>query len=328
MTSPDFRQLPDLASRELTGSVMYANDELFAQRENLIAPGPALHDLSAFGHKGKVYDGWETRRRREPGHDVAIVRLGVPGVIRGVVIDTAWFTGNFPPFASVDAVRLEGYPGVADLLDAPWEPVVDKVALLGDTANAFAVDSERRWTHVRLNIFPDGGVARFRVHGEVRPDPMFLTGTIDLAALENGGDIADCSNRFYSSPRNIIAPGRAANMGGGWENARRRDDGNDYVVVRLAGTALIDHVEIDTSYYVGNAPGWARLSGLPDGSDPADASAFVELLPKTALLPDCRHRFRVDSSMPLSFVRLDVYPDGGISRLRVHGRLVDQGLTP
>jgi len=328
MTSPDFRQLPDLASRELTGSVMYANDELFAQRENLIAPGPALHDLSAFGHKGKVYDGWETRRRREPGHDVAIVRLGVPGVIRGVVIDTAWFTGNFPPFAAVDAVCLEGYPGVADLLDAPWEPVVDKVALLGDTANAFAVDSERRWTHVRLNIFPDGGVARFRVHGEVRPDPMFLTGTIDLAALENGGDIADCSNRFYSSPRNIIAPGRAVNMGGGWENARRRDDGNDYVVVRLAGTALIDHVEIDTSYYVGNAPGWARLSGLPDGSDPADASAFVELLPKTALLPDCRHRFRVDSSMPLSFVRLDVYPDGGISRLRVHGRLVDQGLTP
>ncbi|MFD3809734.1 allantoicase [Rhodococcus sp. NPDC058639] len=328
MTSPDFRQLPDLASRELTGSVMYANDELFAQRENLIAPGPALHDLSAFGHKGKVYDGWETRRRREPGHDFAIVRLGTPGVIRGVVIDTAWFTGNFPPFASVDAVCLEGYPGVADLLDAPWEPVVDKVALLGDTPNAFAVDSERRWTHVRLNIFPDGGVARFRVHGEVRPDPMFLTGTIDLAALENGGDIADCSNRFYSSPRNIIAPGRAANMGGGWENARRRDDGNDYVVVRLAGTALVDHVEIDTSYYVGNAPGWARLSGLPDGSDPADASAFVELLPKTALLPDCRHRFRVDASMPLSFVRLDVYPDGGISRLRVHGRLVDQGLTP
>jgi allantoicase len=133
MTSPDFRQLPDLASRELTGSVMYANDELFAQRENLIAPGPALHDLSAFGHKGKVYDGWETRRRREPGHDVAIVRLGVPGVIRGVVIDTAWFTGNFPPFASVDAVRLEGYPGVADLLDAPWEPVVDKVALRRNT---------------------------------------------------------------------------------------------------------------------------------------------------------------------------------------------------
>ncbi|WP_407441735.1 allantoicase [Rhodococcus sp. (in: high G+C Gram-positive bacteria)] len=328
MTSPDFRQLPDLASRELTGSVMYANDELFAQRENLIAPGPALHDLSAFGHKGKVYDGWETRRRREPGHDFAIVRLGAPGVIRGVVIDTAWFTGNFPPFASVDAVCLEGYPGVADLLDAPWEPVLDKVALLGDTPNAFAVDSERRWTHVRLNIFPDGGVARFRVHGEVRPDPMFLTGTIDLAALENGADIADCSNRFYSSPRNIIAPGRAANMGGGWENARRRDDGNDYVVVRLAGSALVDHVEIDTSYYVGNAPGWARLSGLPDGSDPADASAFVELLPKTALLPDCRHRFRVDASMPLSFVRLDVYPDGGISRLRVHGRLVDQGLTP
>ncbi len=327
MTSLDFRQLPDLASRDLTGSVMYANDELFAQRENLIAPGPARHDLSEFGHKGKVYDGWETRRRRDPGHDFAIVRLGAPGVIRGVVIDTAWFTGNFPPFASIEAVCVDGYPDAAELLKAPWEPLLDKVALLGDTANAFPVDSERRWTHVRLNIFPDGGVARLRVHGEIRPDPAFLTGTIDVAALENGADIADCSNHFYSSPRNIIAPGRAANMGGGWENARRRDDGNDYVVVRLAGTSLVDHVEIDTSYYVGNAPGWARLSGLPAGSDAADESAFVELLPKTALLPDCRHRFRVDSATPMAFVRLDVYPDGGISRLRVHGRLTD-AVTP
>jgi len=327
MTSLDFRQLPDLASRELTGSVMYANDELFAQRENLIAPGAAQHDLSAFGHKGKVYDGWETRRRREPGHDFAIVRLGTPGVIRGVVIDTAWFTGNYPPFASIEAVCVDGYPDAAELLRAPWEPLVGKVALLGDTANAFPVDSERRWTHVRLNIYPDGGVARLRVHGEVRPDPAFLTGTIDLAALENGADIADCSNHFYSSPRNIIAPGRAANMGGGWENARRRDDENDYVTVRLAGTSLVDHVEIDTSYYVGNAPGWARLSGLPAGSDATDESAFVELLPKTALLPDCRHRFRIDASTPMSFVRLDVYPDGGISRLRVHGRLTEPG-TP
>lgn len=322
MSTPDFLQLPDLASRALAGSVMYANDELFAQRENLVSAEPAAHDVSDFGHKGKVYDGWETRRRRAPGHDYAIVRLGVPGVVRGVVIDTSWFTGNYPPFASIDGVCVEGYPTAAQLQEAEWEPILDRVPLLGDTANSFPVASDKRWTHVRLNIFPDGGVARLRIHGEPRPDPAFLTGTIDLAALENGGDVVGCSNRFYSSPRNILGLGRARHMGEGWENARRRDDGNDHVVVRLAGEGMIDHVEIDTSYFVGNAPGWARLTGILDESTLADDSAWVTLVPRAELLPDCRHRFRVDADRPLRYVRLDVYPDGGIARLRVHGRLV------
>ncbi|TCN54986.1 allantoicase [Rhodococcus sp. SMB37] len=321
MTTAEFLQLPDLASRELAGAVVYANDEFFAGRENLISPGLPTFDPAEFGHKGKVYDGWETRRRREPGHDFAIVRLGVPGIVRGIVVDTAWFTGNFPPFASIDGVALDGYPTEQELLDAPWGPILDRVPLQGDAANAFPVEDGRRWTHVRLNIFPDGGVARFRVHGEARPDPAFLTGTIDLAALENGADVVACSNRFYSSPRNIIAPGRSRHMGEGWENARRRDDGNDYVVVRLVGEGRVEHVEIDTSYFVGNAPGFARLSGISTEAELSDESAWIELIPRTGLLPDCRHRFRVDSDVPVKFVRLDVYPDGGIARLRVNGHL-------
>jgi len=242
--------------------------------------------------------------------------------VRGVVIDTAWFTGNYPPFASIDGLCVEGYPTAAQLQEAEWAPILDKVALLGDTANSFPVESEKRWTHVRLNIFPDGGVARLRIHGEPRPDPAFLTGTIDLAALENGGDVVDCSNRFYSSPRNILGLGRAGHMGEGWENARRRDDGNDHVVVRLAGEGMIEHVEIDTSYFVGNAPGWARLSGISDEETLSDEATWVTLVPRVELLPDCRHRFRVDADRPLRYVRLDVYPDGGIARLRVHGTLV------
>ncbi|WP_241385294.1 allantoicase [Rhodococcus sp. CH91] len=321
MTEADFTQLPDLALRTLGGAVVYANDEFFASRENLISPGAPAFDPAEFGHKGKVYDGWETRRRRESGHDVALVRLGVPGVVEGIVIDTAWFTGNYPPFASVDGVDIDGHPSEEELLDAPWEPIIDRVALRGDSANTFVVDGGRRWTHLRLNIFPDGGVARFRVHGHPRPDPAFLTGTIDLAALENGGDVVACSNRFYSSPRNIIAPGRSRHMGEGWENARRRDDGNDHVVIRLAGRGCVDHVEIDTSYFVGNAPGAARLIGISTAEGISDESSWVELVPRTTLLPDCRHRFRVDSPIPVEFVRLDVYPDGGIARLRVHGRL-------
>jgi allantoicase len=304
----DFTQLPDLASRALAGSVVFANDELFAERENLIKPEPAS-PTPAFGNKGKVYDGWETRRRREPGEDFAIVRLGVPGVIRGVVIDTAFFTGNFPPHASVEGATVSGYPSPEEITS--WEPLLAKVALKGDSANAFEVASDQRVTHVRLTIYPDGGVARFRVHGEPRPDPRLLTGTIDLAALENGGTVVDCSDRFYSSPSNLLMPGRARIMGDGWENARRRDDGNDHVTVRLAGPGRVRRVEIDTSYFVGNAPGWASLIGDDD----------VVLVEKTRLQPDTRHFFVVDSGVPVSQVRLDVFPDGGVARLRVWGEL-------
>jgi allantoicase len=323
MTSPvederksmTFTHLPDLASRDVAGSVVAANDELFAERENLIKPGPA-QPTPAFGNKGKVYDGWETRRRREPGNDWAVVRLGVPGVVRGVVIDTSFFTGNFPTHASVEGLAVEGYPDASEL--DGWVTLVERVGLTGDSANLFEVSSELRVTHVRLSIHPDGGVARFRVHGDPRPDPALLTGTIDLAALENGGTVVDCSDRFYSSPTNIILPGRSRQMGDGWENARRRDDGNDHVTVRLAGRGRVRRIEIDTSYFVGNAPGWARVIGN-DG---------VVLVERTRLQPDTRHFFVVASDEPVGQVRLDVFPDGGVARLRVWGELTDPPETP
>src|SRR3954449_1455331 len=183
----DFRQLPDLAARSFGGAVVAADDEFFAAKENLVrdAPPAARED---FGHKGKEYDGWETRRRRSPGHDWAIVRLGAPGIVAGVVVDTAFFTGNFPPRAAVEGAAVEGHPAVAELEQADWRPLLPLSGLAGDTANAFAVDSERRVPHVRLSIHPDGGVARLRVHGTGVPDPRLLdAGLLDLAAAGSGG---------------------------------------------------------------------------------------------------------------------------------------------
>lgn len=326
--APPFTRLPDLASRALAGSVVCANDELFAQRENLITPGRAVFSTEDFGHKGKVYDGWETRRRREPGHDFAIVRLGVPGVVHGVVVDTSWFTGNYPPEVSVEATGVEGHPSPTELDRAEWVTLVPRSPIAGDTDNAFAVDDPHRYTHVRLSIYPDGGVARFRVHGEPVPDPRLLTGTVDLAALERGGDVVDCSDMFYSSPVQLLQPGRARSMGEGWENARRRDGGNDHVTVRLAARGTVRRVELDTSYFVGNAPGWATLRGTDDATaDPDDAASWVELVPRTRLQPDTRHVFRVPAGPPATHVRLDVYPDGGLARLRVEGELTPEALT-
>jgi len=266
-----------------------------------------------------------------------IVRLGVPGVVRSIVVDTAFFTGNYPQACSADACAVPGYPTVQELAAdaAPgtgsWREIVPRALLTGDHRHAFKVTSGRRFTHVRLNIFPDGGVARLEVHGEVVPDPAMLEGlTIDLAALENGADIAARSDQFYSSPRNLISPGLSRLMGEGWETRRRRKPGYEWLVVRLAGRGVIDLAEIDTSWYRGNQPQSASLQAM-DAADPAasvleDESSWRDLLPRVRLLPDTPHRFRVEGT-PATHVRLNIFPDGGVARLRLHGSLTDDGLS-
>jgi allantoicase len=242
--------LPDLASRRLGGGVVAANDELFAAADHLVLDEPPSFSARTFGPKGQVYDGWETRRRREPGHDHAIVRLGAPGIVRGVVVDTSFFTGNYPPYASVEGCCVDGHPSPSEL--SGWFPLVPRSPLAGDSRNEFVVsDVERRVTHVRLSIYPDGGVARLRVHGEVVPDPRLLPAVIDLAAMEHGGQVVACSNMFYGPPHQLIAPGLARVMGDGWETARRRDDANDWVVVKLAAPGLVRLAELDTSHFKG-----------------------------------------------------------------------------
>jgi len=321
---PDFTHLVDLASRRLGGSVVAANDELFAPRESLIRPEPPTFSPYTFGPKGQVYDGWETRRRREPGYDWAVVRLGMPGVVRGVVVDTAFFTGNHPPEVSVEGAFVDGYPSPAELEGIAWFPLVPRSPVEGDTRAPFAVDVERLTTHVRLCLHPDGGVARLRVHGQGVPDPRWLgVGPLDLAAVENGGDVVECSDTFYSSPRNLLAPGPARVMGEGWETARRRDGGNDFVEIRLAGPGVVQVAELDTSCFVGNAPGWAGLRGRDDRG--GDGAAWVDLLTRRRLQPDSRHRFLADDSAEVTHVRLDVYPDGGMARVRLWGRLSTAG---
>ncbi|GAA4431362.1 allantoicase [Actinokineospora soli] len=316
----DWLTLPDLATRRYGGSVVWADDETFAEKENLITAAPPVFHPHTFGHKGQLYDGWETRRRRTPGDDNAVIRLGLPGVIRGVVVDTAFFTGNYPPACSVSAVSAPGYPDPHELIAAPWEPLLTHVPLTGDTRTEFDVDNPRRFTHVRLTMHPDGGIARLRVHGHPVPDPALIDPhALDLAALENGARVIDCSDMFYSPPSNLIAPGTPASMGEGWETRRRRDTANDWAVIRLAAEGTIRFAEIDTTHFKGNAPGWATLSaGTPDHWTP--------LLPRTRLQPDTRHRFRIPNPHPTTHVRLDIYPDGGVARLRLHGSLTPEGL--
>jgi allantoicase len=336
----DDRLLPDLL--QLRGSVVAASDEFFAAKENLITPGAPTFTPHTFNVKGQVYDGWETRRRRGPGgtlpdrsvHDWVIVRLGAPGVIRSVVVDTAFFTGNYPQACSADACSLAGYPSAGEFTAGlgDWQQIVPRSQLTGDARYFFTVSSGRRFTHVRLNIFPDGGIARLHVHGEVVPDPALLENiTVDLAALENGADVVACSDQYYSSPRNAISPGLPRVMGEGWETRRRRKRGHEWLVVRLAGRGVVDLAEIDTSRYRGNQPGAASLQSMDAGEEVTSGAlaadgGWHDLLPRTMLLPDTPHRFRVRGA-PATHVRLNIFPDGGVARLRLYGSLTEDGLA-
>ncbi len=322
--------LVDLASARIGGRALIANDEFFAEKENLLQPGRGIFIPDKYTDHGKWMDGWETRRRRSPGHDWCVVQLGLRGVIKQLDIDTNHFLGNHPPFAALDALCLTTeFPRDPDAIeDLAWTPLLPKSPLQPGSQNLFAVTAELPATHVRLNIIPDGGVARLRVYGIVVPDWSKLKAgeLIDLAAVENGGVPLACSDMFFSSMNNLIMPGRSANMGDGWETKRRRGPGHDWLILKLGGSGAIEKIEVDTNHFKGNYPDTCSIEGcLAPGASAADLTStqthWQEILPRTKLRADTRHYFEGELS-PISdctHLRLNIYPDGGVSRLRVWG---------
>jgi allantoicase len=326
---PDFTALAELASARVGGRAIVANDDFFAPRSNLVKVEPAIFIPGKFTARGKWMDGWESRRRRSPGHDWCVVALGMRGVVRGVDVDTSFFTGNFPSHCSIDALDTSGTVGVelAGAEGPPWTPLLEKSVLSGNSHNYFRIvtAAETPWTHLRLNIFPDGGVARLRVYGEVAVNWAARAGrTADLAAIGNGGLVLGASDMHFGAKDNMIMPGRAKNMGDGWETRRRRGPGHDWAIVRLGAPGTITRVEIDTNHFKGNYPDSASIEAcLAPGATLADlaAASWQELLPQTKLKADRRHFFSrvLRPAGPVSHVRLNIFPDGGVSRLRVHG---------
>jgi allantoicase len=312
------RDLLDLASERLGGSVLYANDDFFAEKENLLKPSRPVWKEHEYTDRGKWMDGWESRRKRVPGHDFAIIRLGLPGVVRGVIVDTAFFRGNYPESCSIEGTSMRVDAPIDALLDAEWREILPRSPLQGDSENVFEIERSDALTHLRFNIFPDGGVARLRVHGEVVPEWKLAGGLgneIDLAAAENGGDVLNCSDMFFGPKHNLIMPGRAHNMSDGWETRRRRGPGHDWVIVKLATEGHVRRIELDTNHFKGNYPDTASIEGSRDGE------TWTELLPRTKLQAHTRHFFidELTTDGPFTHLRLNVYPDGGVSRMRVWG---------
>jgi allantoicase len=331
----NFTELIDLAAERVGGAVLLANDEFFAPKENLLKPGAPVFIEGKYTDLGKWMDGWETRRRRTPGYDWSIIRLGLPGIIRGVLVDTSHFKGNYPEQCSLEACAVEGQPDVARLTSesTKWTEILQRSQLRGDSQNLFAIEDARAYTHLRFKIFPDGGVARLRVYGEVVPDWQRLArrgSEVDLAAIEQGAFVIVCSDMFFGHRQNLIMPGRAQDMSDGWETKRRRGPGHDWSIIRLGARGTIKRLEVDTAHFKGNFPESCSLEACDikgiNVADWSEASVvaslpWMEVLSRTKLQAHARHFFEDELKKigPVTHLRFNIFPDGGVSRLRVYG---------
>jgi allantoicase len=320
------RQYVNLAQPRLGAEVVFATDDFFADKARLIDPAAPVFIPGKYDENGKWMDGWESRRKRVPGHDWCVVRLGVSGLVAGFEIDTSHFTGNYPPGAEIEVCRSdEAVPGE----DAGWVKVTGRLALKGDDRIYVPVAHDAPVTHVRLHIFPDGGVARLRVWGKVLKDwsKVDADARIDLLAMENGGRGIIANDEHYGSPENLTAPGRGVNMGDGWETRRRREPGHDWAVLELGAAGRIEEIIVDTAHFKGNYPdrcfiqASAQAGGSPDEIATA-SEGWPVLLPEVKLEADKIHVFTdLNDIGAVRFVRLNILPDGGVSRLRLVGRV-------
>ena len=323
----------DLASERLRGQTLCCSDDFFAEMENLIKPGRGIFIDDKYTERGKWMDGWESRRSygRDNGRefDWCVIQLGVSGKIAGFDIDTNYFRGNAPQQVSVEACNSISAPDS----DTQWHTLLRKSEVEAHSQNIFEITNDETWTHVRLNIFPDGGVARFRVYGEASIDwNNFVSGElIDLASIKNGAKALLASDMFFSDKNNLLMPGRSKDMGDGWETKRRRSPGCDWVIVKLATAGSIEKAIIDTHHFKGNFPDSFTLEAcrIEDYSSNLDSAKWKTIISNTKLAADKEHLFikeiDTDSDETFTHVRLNIFPDGGISRMRLFGHPVTQG---
>ena len=318
------QQLTNLADDRIGAEIMDCSDDFFAEAKRMLQFTSPIFVEDKFDEHGKWMDGWETRRKRHTGYDWAIIKLGVAGKIKALDIDTTFFTGNYPASAAVEAC----YAPDGELSHIEWQNILKNNLLGPSDHHIFNIDTEQVFTHIRLNIYPDGGVARFRVYGEVQIQVKDSTQTLDLLALENGGRVIAYSDAHFGHPRNLINPGRGINMGDGWETKRRRAPGFDWCILALGQSGHIEKIDIDTAHFKGNFPAQVSIQAIhvEDATD-------QQLIPQSMFWPflleaqdmqmDHIHTFveEILKQEKISHLRINMIPDGGISRIRLWGKV-------
>jgi allantoicase len=317
---PSFTHLLNLASEKLGARAIACSDDFFASMHNLVKPGRGIFIEGKYTENGKWMDGWESRRKRTSGHDWCIVRLGASGVIHGVDVDTNHFTGNHPPHCSIEACFVHD----GNLDEASWHEILPKSDLNPGSQHLFEVQDDRIWTHVKLHIYPDGGVARLKVYGKVKKDWSLISDRdlIDLASAVHGAKSIACNDMYFSHMDNLLMPGRGVDMGDGWETKRNRTpDNRDWVVIRLAHPGIIHNITLDTCHFKGNYPDTCLIEGCFLEDEHMEQADWKTILPSSKLSADCEHEYldEIFEHDTITHVRLSIFPDGGVSRLRLWG---------
>ena len=324
---PDFvMRGVDLGHPGLGTEIIECSDDFFADKNRLLNPEPPQFIEGKYDENGKWMDGWESRRRRNGGHDYLIIKLGRPGILFGVNIDTSHFTGNYPPAAS-----LEGTYCDTELDEhTEWVSLVGMTELKGNSEHFIEIDNFRVWTHIRFNIYPDGGVARLRLYGRVYCDwdGCDQNALYDFANSLNGGRAIAWNDAHFGHPGNMLNDDPGTNMGDGWETRRRREPGFDWCIIELGHRCRVEEIIVDTSFFKGNFPDSFSLQATQSINTTRQSLItqsiyWAELLPSQKLQMDCLNRFRVNNADfgAVNYIRLNIFPDGGISRFRVMGKL-------
>jgi allantoicase len=318
----------NLAEERLGTKILFVTDDFFAEVGKLIKPGRGIFIEDKYTENGKWMDGWESRRKRIEGHDYCVLKLGLSGIIKGFDIDTNFFTGNHPNSVSIEACRLDQNKEPDSSTE--WTEILADTKMNPGSQHLVEIRNENIWTHLKFHIYPDGGVARLRVYGEVKKDWSHIKKdeVIDLAAVENEGKALACSDMYFSHKDNINAPGRGVNMGDGWETKRRRGPGHDWLLLSLGKKGLITELEVDTAHFKGNFPDSCSVDGLVSSDQSFDmtdqSNEWTPILNKEKLQADHIHHFTsLLSKGPFTHIRLNMFPDGGISRFRVWGNLCE-----
>ena len=317
----------NLASPKAGAEIIDVSDDFFAKCDRMLSDSDPIFIDEKYDDHGKWMDGWESRRKRVEGNDWAVIGLGGRCSIKDAIIDTSHFTGNYPPAASLDFSSNDRYEkGSMD-----WQTLLEKQILNGDQVNDFKLVENENATFVRLNIYPDGGVARLRLFGDLIPFSQDLSKDIELSALKNGGKIIGYNNAHYGNVNALLSEGRGTTMGDGWETRRRRVPGHDFIIIELGKSGIISSIEIDTCHFKGNFPDRASIQtiDLKNENDKLKAiessSEWQFLLGEKKCKADYIHSYGKDDLLhekTVSHIRLNIYPDGGVSRLRIFGQPV------
>ena len=321
--------LVNLASPKMGTKILAFSDDFFGEVTRMLNDKDPIFIEDKYDNHGKWMDGWESKRRRDGGNDWAIIKLGSAGIISKIEIDTSYFTGNFPPFFSLEGIYSETEPDK----DSNWTTLIDKTSLIGDCKNNFELNLKETLNFIRLQIFPDGGVARIRLFGEVRYNwNQFNSGEmIELSSLKLGGSILAYNNAHYGDVSALLSDGRGKTMGDGWETRRRREPGNDWIIIKLAQKGNIEKIEIDTAHFKGNYPDRASIQATSIDKNITTKDLIQNsdnwniILDETKLSADNIHKYKINSNSKneATHIRLNIYPDGGVSRLRIFGTKLD-----